>query len=59
MVYTALHICHKVDFGVFILADLGDKCNLESSGKSTVKEYVLTTNAAVLSVLYWRTGSIT
>jgi len=51
MVYIALRMCHKVDFGVFILIDLGDKCNLQNSSKSTVKEYVLTTNAVVLFYL--------
>lgn len=54
----ALHMCLKVDFGVFILTDLSDKCNLENSGKSAVKEYALATNAVVLSGQHWRNGFI-
>lgn len=54
----ALHMCLEVDFGVFILTDLGDKCNLENSGKCAVNEYALATNAVVLSGQYWRTGFI-
>lgn len=40
-----LHMCLQVDFGIFILVDSGDKCNLENSSKSTVKEYDMTTSA--------------
>lgn len=45
MVYMVLHMCLQVDFGIFILVDLGDKCNLQNSSKSTVKKYDVTTSA--------------
>lgn len=39
-----LNTCLQVDFGIFILIDLGDECNLQNSSKSTVKEYGMTTS---------------
>jgi len=46
-----LHMCLQVDCGIFILVDLGDKCNLQNGSKSTVKKYDMTTSP--LSCVIW------
>lgn len=44
LMYIVLHICLQVDLEIFILVGLGDKCNLEKSCKSRVKEYDMATS---------------